>query len=104
MLGTKVFTISDVVATFISFDQSIFGSVNMVTFNNNPNALVFDDLTVNGSNASSVPEPASLTCWASVWLAWFAFVSAARIAPKSKTTGEIAKGRRERLLSAFSVS
>lgn len=58
LIGVQHFNISDRVATFISFDQSIFGSVNKVTFNNNPNALVFDNLTVNG--ATNVPEPASL--------------------------------------------
>jgi hypothetical protein len=58
LIGVQTFTISDRAATFISFDQSIFGSVNMVTFNNYPNALVFDNLTVNGAN--SVPEPAGL--------------------------------------------
>jgi hypothetical protein len=57
LLGTQTFNINDHAATFIAFDQSIFGSVDKVTFNNNPNALVFDDLTVNGA---SVPEPATL--------------------------------------------
>lgn len=58
LVGVQSFAISDQVATFISLDQNIFGSVNKVTFNNNPNALVFDNLTVNA--ASNVPEPASL--------------------------------------------
>lgn len=57
LLGTQTFNINDHAATFISFNQSIFGSVDKVTFNNNPNALVFDDLTVNDVG---VPEPATL--------------------------------------------
>jgi hypothetical protein len=44
-------------ATFISFDRAFPGGVDKVRFNNNPNALVFDDLTVNGAN---VPAPATL--------------------------------------------
>ncbi|MGZ3253174.1 MAG: PEP-CTERM sorting domain-containing protein [Burkholderiaceae bacterium] len=57
LIGTQTFNITDQAATFISFDQSIFGSVDKVTFNNDPNALVFDNLTVNGAE---VPEPATL--------------------------------------------
>lgn len=59
LVGTQTFQITDKNSTFITFDQNIFGSVNSVSFNNNPNALVFDDLTVNGQ-AAVVPEPAPL--------------------------------------------
>lgn len=59
LLGTKNFTINSSSATLVKLDQSLFGNVTSVVFNNNPNALLFDNLTVNAVTAA-VPEPGSL--------------------------------------------
>jgi hypothetical protein len=56
-------------ATFISFDRAFPGGVDKVRFNNYPDALVFDDLTVNGAN---VPAPATLATLALLGLSGFA--------------------------------
>jgi hypothetical protein len=55
--GSQSFTITDTAPTFITLDQSIFGQVNEVSFNNSPNALALDNLSINGG---AVPEPSSL--------------------------------------------
>jgi hypothetical protein len=57
LIGTQTFTITDESPTFITFDQTIFGQVNEVTFSNYSDALAFDDLTVNA--IGTTPEPAT---------------------------------------------
>ncbi|CAH0293860.1 hypothetical protein SRABI118_04161 [Massilia sp. Bi118] len=57
LLGSQTFQITDQHYTLINLNQSLFGNVTSVSFTNDPNAVVFDDLTVN---ASAVPEPGSL--------------------------------------------
>jgi hypothetical protein len=57
LLGSQSFQLSDQHYTLINLDQSLFGNVTSVSFTNDPNAVVFDDLTVG---AAAVPEPGSL--------------------------------------------
>ena len=66
-VGERPFDLSNTGPTFLAFDQGLFGSVDRVVFNNyggpgaTGNALVIDDLRIDGTAAASaVPEPASI--------------------------------------------
>lgn len=66
LVGTQTFMITNLAPTFLTFNQTLFGNVTQVTFNNyagnlsTGNALAFDDLTVNATVEGDVPEPASI--------------------------------------------